>query len=181
MSRYSKRKLFSACGCGGWACCRLSGPFAPSIKSLPSGLEILLFECGNRTSYKISRLEVIFVGPWGGALFRPFSGVRKRAPSRGRSSASDRDLQNMVLTQEGTNSCGCFCKRRAGARAWPPLPLSVSTTNWATLFLICRAIQKRKLFPLMSLPLPLPLPLPFIRPFCPVYKKPSKRIRNFIV
>ena len=45
---------------------RSSGPFAPFIKSLPSGKEILLFERGNRASYKISRLEVIFMGPRAG-------------------------------------------------------------------------------------------------------------------
>ena len=49
-----------------------TGPFAPSIKSLPSGKEFLLFECGDRTSYKISRLEVIFMGPWGTEPVLPF-------------------------------------------------------------------------------------------------------------
>ena len=54
--------LLSCCWCRG----RSSGPFAPFIKSLPSGKEILLFERGNRASYKISRLEVIFMGPRAG-------------------------------------------------------------------------------------------------------------------
>ena len=54
--------LSSCCWCRG----RSSGPFAPFIKSLPSGKEILLFERGNRASHKISRLEVIFMGPRAG-------------------------------------------------------------------------------------------------------------------
>ena len=36
------------------------------------------------------------------------------------------------------------------------------------------------LFPLLLLPWPWPLLLPFNRPFCPVFKKRFKRIRNFI-
>ena len=65
-------------------CCRgrLSGPFAPSIKSLPSGKEILLFERGEpRASYKISRLEVIFMGPWAGRFLVLFCAQKSTATS----------------------------------------------------------------------------------------------------
>ena len=97
-----------------------------------------------------------------------------RPPCRGQAFwPRPRGLPNTVLTQLGNKSVYVSIWPRAGT----PLSIPVNTTSGATLFPKCRAVSKRKLFPLMSLS----LLLPFIRPFRPVYKKPSKRIRNFIV
>ena len=103
-----------------------TGPLAPSIKSLSSGLEILLFERGAqaRASYKISRLEVIFMGPWAGALFRPFSGARKRAPSSPLARAGTLPQTGVrhirYWRNKGTTCFGHSRKRRAGPKLGLP-------------------------------------------------------------
>ena len=122
-----KKRVVSACGC-----CRLSGPFAPSIKSLPSGKEILLFECGDRTSYKISRLEVIFMGPWAGALFRPFSGARKRAfqaPLPGQALCLGQGLAKYGASAIGNNLLRILAQKASRARACPPFSTPDSATS----------------------------------------------------
>ena len=81
----------------------------------------------------------------GATLFSPCRALTQQ-PSRPRCSASDRVLQNTGLTQEGTTNWGCFCK---GHRAGAPFSFPVNTTGGATLFRKCRAVSKRKPFPLM--------------------------------
>ena len=60
-----------------------TAPFVLFIKSGGGGAEILLFERGNRASYKISRRNLLFIGRWGRTLFGTFSRRKKYTPGQG--------------------------------------------------------------------------------------------------
>ena len=101
-----------------------------------------------RTSYKISRLEVIFMGPWGTEPVPPFLHPLTRL-------VGPHCSCNVALLRNGTGRFLVLfpAGKSTSARAWPPFPWPANTTPGATLFSHCRTPTKRHR---SGAPLPLP-------------------------